>query len=139
MYCIPNTTKIWQFLSNNPFLRCVTVCFCFIQVFLYFRCFPVLINVFSSVLVCIQDVFSHNRFITFQQRYTYIAFTQNEFLYKTIHFKSNRVPVSFSRFRINAKCFRLRKSEKLDDADVKKFSHTPTRFCITSIKPLALK
>ena len=47
-------------------------------VFLLFRCFLLIVDVFPSVLVCNPDLFSFNRFLTFEQRYTTVAF-----MYKT--------------------------------------------------------
>ena len=47
--------------------------FCCISVFLFFGCFPLIVDVFTSVLVCNSDLFSLNRFMTFEQRYTTVA------------------------------------------------------------------
>ena len=51
----------------------VGVCFYCISVFLLFRCFPLIVDVFRSVLVCNLDLFSLNRFMTFGQWYTTVA------------------------------------------------------------------
>ena len=40
---------------------------------LMFCSFPPIVDVFSSVLVCNPDLFSHNRFMTFKTRYTTVA------------------------------------------------------------------
>ena len=69
-------------LSYSSFL-CVLQCrlfcfffcfFCCTLVFLLFCCFPLIFDVLSSVLVCDPDLFSQNRFMTLQQRYTTVAF-----------------------------------------------------------------
>ena len=41
---------------------------------LFSRCFPLIVKVFPSVLVCIPVYFSVNRFMTFEQRYSTVAF-----------------------------------------------------------------
>ena len=66
----------WQLLSYSSFL-CVLHCrfvFCCTSLFLLFRCFPLIVDVFTSVLVGNPDLFSLNRFMTFEQRYTTVAF-----------------------------------------------------------------
>ena len=45
-----------------------------ISVFLLFRFSPLVVHVFPSVLFCSPYLFSLNRFITFEHRYTNIAF-----------------------------------------------------------------
>ena len=44
---------------------------------LVFRCFPLTVDVFPSVLVCDPDLFSLDRFMTIEQRYTTVAFIWN--------------------------------------------------------------
>ena len=47
--------------------------FCYTSVFLLFCCFSLIVGVFTSVLVSNPDLFSVNRFMTFEQRYTTVA------------------------------------------------------------------
>ena len=47
-------------------------CYC-TSVLLVFRCFPLIVAVFPSVLLCNLDLFSLNRFMTFEQRYTVVG------------------------------------------------------------------
>ena len=53
---------------------CFVVCLCCISVFLLFLCFPLIVDVFPSVLICNLDLFSLNRVMTFEQLYTTVAF-----------------------------------------------------------------
>ena len=67
-------SRKWQLLSYSSFL-CVLQCrffFCYCKsVFLLFV--YSIVDVFTSVLVCNPDLFSLNRFMTFEQRYTSVA------------------------------------------------------------------
>ena len=56
------------------FCVCYIVVFCYTSMFLLFRCFPLIVDVFPSILVCNPILFSLNRFMTFEQRYTTVAF-----------------------------------------------------------------
>ena len=59
---------------------CIALWFVFVafQCFCFFRCFPLIVDVFPSVLVCNPDLFSLNRFMTFEQRYTTVALFTDE-------------------------------------------------------------
>ena len=53
---------------------CIVISFCCTAVFLLFRCFLLIVDVFPSILVCSPDLFSLNRFMTYEERYTTVAF-----------------------------------------------------------------
>ena len=57
-----------NFMKNGscyPLVRfcmcCIVVFFLYTSVFLLFRCFPLIVDVFPSVLICNPDLFSFNR------------------------------------------------------------------------------
>ena len=52
----------------------VGVCFCCTSVFLLFRCFPLIVDLFPSDLVGNLELFFLNRLMTFDQRYAKVAF-----------------------------------------------------------------
>ena len=55
---------------------CIIILFFFYctSVFLLFRYFPLIVDVFTSVLICNPDLFSLNRCMSFEQQYTTVAF-----------------------------------------------------------------
>ena len=61
-----------QLLSYSTSL-CVLHCR-LLLLFLLIRCFPLIVDMFTSVVVYHYDLFSHNQFMTFEQRYSTVAF-----------------------------------------------------------------
>ena len=56
------------------YVYCIDVCFSFTSTFLLLGCFPLLVDVFPSILIC-RDLFSLNRLMTIdQQQYTTVAY-----------------------------------------------------------------
>ena len=71
---MPMIYSVRQLLSYSLFLCVCCIVFYFLfQSFCCFHCFPLIVDVFPSGLVCNLDLFSLNRFMTFEQRYTIVA------------------------------------------------------------------
>lgn len=66
-------SEIWQLLYTVRFYVSWCLLFCNL-VFLLFRCYPLIIDVFPMILVCYQDLFLLNRHMTISKRYTTFAF-----------------------------------------------------------------
>ena len=67
-----NITQVWVAIGDTHLVN-VSVCLCYSSVFRFFSCFPFIVDVFPSVLVCNPNLLSLNTFSTFEQRYTTVV------------------------------------------------------------------
>ena len=69
-----HTTSSCKVAMNGFVSMYDSVCFCCTSVLLLFLYFPLLIDVFPSILVFNPDLFSLNKLMAFEHRYTVVAF-----------------------------------------------------------------
>ena len=74
LFCpVPSQENSRYYLIDRFCVCYITVCCLLHFSVMLFRCFPLIVDVFLSVLVCNPNLFSLNRFMTFEQRYSSVA------------------------------------------------------------------